>query len=221
MRSRKNVAVAVIACAAMLLVGSSAAQAGIIWLNPFDATAAPPPTLGQYTMTPFGDDARPNGIDVGDVPSPLGGDVVFSQILGHTEVGAPGWATWSHGYTGDVYYTYDATDPNTVRLTLPYRTGAFYFYAEPNVFNIFSITAVANGGPVSLMQQIQGNSGAKYFGVYTDDFSPIYYIDITAQNTAGGFAVGEFGIAPVPEPGTLLLVGSGISALILRRRRKS
>jgi hypothetical protein len=31
----------------------------------------------------------------------------------------------------------------------------------------------------------------------------------------------NFNIRPIPEPGTLLLLGSGISALVLRRRRKS
>jgi hypothetical protein len=32
---------------------------------------------------------------------------------------------------------------------------------------------------------------------------------------------GNFEITAVPEPGTLLLVGSGITALALRRRRKA
>src|SRR4030095_11899861 len=99
---RKHLSLAVVAAAALLM--ASTAQASLILFNPFNPTAAAPATLGQYTMTAFGDDARPNGGVVSDVPSPLGGVVGFSPDLTHTEVGA-GWATWSHGYTGDLYLT--------------------------------------------------------------------------------------------------------------------
>src|SRR5262245_55280871 len=90
---RKHLSLAVVAAAALLR--ASPAQASIIWFSHLDPTAAPPTTLGQYTMTAFGDDARPNGGVVSDVASPFGGVVGFSTPLTHAEVGA-GWATWSH-----------------------------------------------------------------------------------------------------------------------------
>jgi hypothetical protein len=208
---RKHLSLAVVAAAALLM--ASNAQASLIWFNPVDPTAAAPGTLGQYVLTAFGDDARPNGVTVSDVASPLSGVVGFSPDVTHTEVGV-GWATWSHGYTGDVY----VTGGTTLTLTLPAGTGAFYFYAEPNVFDVFSITAVADDGSGST-QLVQGMAGAKFYGVYSDDFSSIDHIDITVDAGAGGFAVGEFGAAPVPEPSTLLLMGAGLLATRLRRRK--
>ncbi len=145
--------------------------------------------------------------------SPLGGVVGFSPDLTHVEVGA-GWATWSHGYTGDVYFT----TGSTVTLTLPSGTGAFYFFAEPNVFDVFSITAVADDGS-GTTQFVQGLSGARFFGVYSDDYAAIDHIEITVDAGAGGFAVGEFGAAAVPEPSTLLLMGAGLLATRMRRRK--
>jgi PEP-CTERM motif len=207
---RKHLSLAVVAAAALLV--ASTAQASLIWFTPADATAAAPATLGQYTMTAFGDDARPNGT-VSDVTSPLGGVVGFSPDLTHVEVGA-GWETWSHGYTGDVYYTFGST----LTLTLPSSTGAFYFFAEPNNFDLFTITAVADDGSGSA-QVVNGFSGAKFFGVYSDDFAAIDHIDITVNASARGFAVGEFGIAAVPEPSTLLLMGAGLLATRMRRRK--
>jgi PEP-CTERM motif len=206
---RKHLSLAAVAAAALLM--ASTAQASLIWFPP-DSTAAAPATLGQYTMTAFGDDARPNGT-VSDVASPLGGVVGFSPDLTHVEIGA-GWATWSHGYTGDVYFT----NGTTITLTLPSGTGAFYFFAEPNVFDLFTITAVADDGSGSA-QVVNGFSGAKFFGVYSDDFAAIDHIDITVDPSAMGFAVGEFGIAAVPEPSTLLLMGAGLLATRMRRRK--
>src|SRR5262245_52986426 len=110
------------------LLWASTAQAGLVWFNAFNPTAAPPATLGQYTMTPFGDDARTLFSLVSDVASPLGGEVGFSADLFHLETPAGGWTSWSNGYAGDVYFA----GGTTLTLTLPAGTGAFYFFAEPN-----------------------------------------------------------------------------------------
>jgi hypothetical protein len=69
-----------------------------------------------------------------------------------------------------------------------------------------------------------------YFG-YPSDFSFNYASTAIAAigPVSGAFSVvvsnadlsNVAGSAPIPEPGTLLLLGSGISALALRRRRKS
>jgi hypothetical protein len=54
-------------------------------------------------MTPFPVDVRPTFTDVIDVTSPLG-NVNFSTPLSLRRIG-DGWATWSHGYAGDVHFT--------------------------------------------------------------------------------------------------------------------
>lgn len=178
---------------------------------------APPPTIGGKTMTAFGSDARPPGNLVSDVASPLGGAVGFSPDAMHTQIGV-GWATWSHGYGGDVYWTSDTS----LTLTLPANSGAFSLYTMPNDFSVYNITV--NSGSTSLTRAIDGNGGARGFGIYGDAGESLTSILITADQGAQGFAVGEFGIAisAVPEPsqiatGLVLLVGA--TGYAYRRRQ--
>src|SRR5690606_523643 len=56
-------------------------------------------------MTSFPVDARALFTGVTTVPSPLGGDVGYSSPCNIRQIGIGGWATWSHGYTGSVYYS--------------------------------------------------------------------------------------------------------------------
>lgn len=210
-----------LAAALTLFIATERASAVIIVSNL--GTAAPPVTLGSYTMTPFPLDPRSLvGFPiVADVPSPLGGVVGFAPGLSHRRIGM-GWATWSHGYTGDVYFN---TGTTTV-LTLPANTGAFYFYAEPNNFGIFTITATAQDG-TSLTQMVNGMAGAAGWGFRHEGGVAGSLTSITIVSAAGaaGSAVGEFGIANVagvgvPEPSSLVLFGlGGVGAAVLVRRR--
>ena len=197
------------ALALVIAVPASAATITFVDLG----TAAPPATLGGQSMTAFGD-TTPNFTTVGSIASPLGGSLGFSPSVEARTIGS-GWATWSHGYTGEVFYSLGAT---SVTMTMPTGTTAFYFYGEPNPFSVFSFTATATDGTVFTSSgplPIDGSSGARGFGFYTGDGS-------ISSITFGGdidFAIGEFGIASVPEPATLLLLGSGLLAGAARRRR--
>ena len=189
-----------LSAALIALFSAGVANAAIIGVA--GGSGAPSSTLGAYTMTPFPDDTRATFADVTSVAAPnppVGGFVDFSIPLQHLEVGA-GWATWSHGYTGDVYYTKGAL---SVTLTLPADTGAFYLYAEPNPFATFTITATSASG-TSVTQSVAGASGAKYFGFHsTDPFDAIVSIEIVSSTD---FAIGEFGIAQViPEPSMFII----------------
>jgi hypothetical protein len=176
-------------------------------------TGAPASTLGPYTMTPFPDDPRPNDGLVTYVDSPLGGTVNFSELMNHWEIGA-GWATWSHGYTGDVYRT--PFDVFTVSLTLPALTSAFYLYAEPAPFEVWTITATSQDGTV-VSQNVDGYGGASYYGFWASGGDLISTITVSSGVR---FAVGEFGIAVIPAPGAILLssIGVGIVGWLRRRR---
>jgi hypothetical protein len=152
-------------------------------------TGPPPATLGPYTMTAFGPDGRSDGATVADVPDPAG-TIGFSPSLTHTHVGV-GWATWSHGYSGDVYFT----GGTQITITLPAGTKAFYFYAEPNQFAVISVQATAQDGTTSGPIPVQGQAGAQYFGFYGTGSATLASITVTTADPTG-FAVGEFGINP-------------------------
>lgn len=157
-------------------------------------TVAPPATLGPHSMTPFPDDARPV-VDVTTVASPSGGDVAFSIAMSHRKVGVT-WLSWSHGYTGDVYFS---KRERSVTLTMPAGTIAFYLYAEPTMLDFYDITATVQDG-TSVIQSVDGLGGACGYGFYGTDGSEITTIQLDCAGP-DGFAIGEFGIATViPEP---------------------
>ena len=159
-------------------------------------TAAPPATLGGYTMTPFAQDSRSSFQIVTDVPAPGGRTLQFDRSMEHRRIGN-GWSGWSHGYTGDVYSNSAlAASPTTdqVKMTLPANTKAFYFYVEPNVFATFDVTAMSNDGTTSGPIAVSGISGAKYFGFYSEGGTTLSTITVDVVAGAQGFAIGEFGI---------------------------
>lgn len=160
---------------------------GEIFFDGSPGTAAAPATLGGYSMVPFGADSQALGISVPGVTDPAGA-ISFAPALTHASVGN-GWATWSHGYTGDVYWT----TGTQATITLPPGTKAFYLYAEPNQFQLLSVEAVAQDGTTSGPVNVQGNSGAQYFGFYGTGDKTLASITVTTADPTG-FGIGEFGI---------------------------
>jgi hypothetical protein len=170
------------------LTAGVARAAPAIHVDTSPGTAAPPATLGPYTMAAFPADPQPTGTFVSGVAAPTGGTVGFSPSLAHLTVGG-GWATWSNGYTGDVYWNEGAGDTT---LSMPAKTSGFYFYAEPDQFATLNITATAQDGTTTTVA-VNGDGGAQYFGFYGTGGDTISTITVSGAN--GDFAVGEFGIA--------------------------
>jgi len=155
----------------------------------FDPGTGPPPaTVGGLEMLPLDPDPRPLFDDVTSIltPCPGGTTIGFSVPLNHRRIGA-GWGWWSHGYSGDVYYT-DGDD--RVTLTVPPGTCALYFYVEPNTYSLESFELTVNDVVKSTVFSVHGASAA-YVGVCGRELRTIR---VTCTSGAD-FGLGEFGIA--------------------------
>jgi hypothetical protein len=179
-----------IVAAPLGMTAASAAPSPIVFSGG-PGTSAPPATLGPYSMTPFGADTQAVGATVSSATGPTG-SLGFSPSLEHCLTPNPNgcWQTWSNGYSGDVY----ATSSGAITLTLPPSTNAFYFYAEPDEFETFSITATSSDGTTSGAIPVAGNAGAQYFGFYTTGSDPLTTITVSGDDP-DGFAIGEFGVS--------------------------
>ena len=173
----------------LALAPGSALAEGVVFVGTVDK-AAPPATLGPYTMTPFPPDLRPEGA-VTTVPAPSG-ELVFSTTASHRTVGYS-WGSWGHGYAGDVYYFTGALEAS---LTLPANTRAFYLYIDGNSYFTEEVYAIVDGVTYTLPGG--GYDGATYFGFYSLD-EPITSVTYGGATT-GGVCIGEFGIYTGPAP---------------------
>jgi hypothetical protein len=183
----------------------------------------PGPTLGGYTMTPFGADPQALFIQETSLPSPLGGVVGFSPSVEHLNVADWG-DPWKNSYTGDVYFNNNFPP---VTLTLPSGTGAFYLFAQPNAYAFpIAISMTAQNG-TTVTQVVQTNlDGSEYFGFYATNGDQITSLTISAPVDNNEVAFGEFAIAEsqpsaVPEPATIsLLLTGGLFVALGRCRRR-
>ncbi len=94
-------ATAALAMLVALTISVGMSRAAVIFSGA-PGTGPPPPTLGPYPMTPFPNDPRAEFTVSNFVPAPSGRLRLLQPPPDHLTVGS-GWATWSHGYTGDVY----------------------------------------------------------------------------------------------------------------------
>jgi len=167
--------------------GKAATPSATLVFDLGPGTGAPPSTLGGYTMTPVPYPGAPGCTGItppGPIPTP-GGDIDVAPWDMQRCIGA-GWFTWSHGYSGDVYFTGGTTSQT---ITLPPGTAAFYFYVEPNPFEEHTFEVVADGESSGTFTA-HGDAGATYVGVYDSGGGSISTITITSS---ADFATGEFG----------------------------
>lgn len=153
--------------------------------------------------------------DVTSTPDFFGGDITFSSPMNVRQVGL-GWATWSHGYTGSVFYSNGVTD---VTVTFAPGTKVAQLYVEPYLFGLFEMTVTASDGESSLSytQAVDGAGGAVGFAFYNREYiRDLVSVRITSTVD---FGVGEFATAQVPAPaGAMVLSMAGIAARSRARR---
>lgn len=152
----------------------------------------PPSELGVHEMLPFPPDDRPLYDEELAASGPTG-FLFWDRPLSHRRIGE-GWATWSHGYTGDIYYTMGAVE---VELWLPSATAAFIVYVEPNGGG-GDYTVTANDG-TSVTQWTYWAAEAAGFGFYVDgEPSPLTTLTVSGPDEWHDFAIGEFLVARRP-----------------------
>ncbi len=147
-----------------------------------------------------------------EVPE-FGGSLDFDAAHSLRHIGQ-GWATWSHGYTGEVFYTNGAFSMGyDVNMDNAY---AFDAYAEPNADGGSSFFATAYGsagGEVSVEFQAFMCADARHFGFYAEG-ERIIRVEVTAT---GDFAIGEWRVG-LPAPGAIALMGFAGIRFAGRRR---
>jgi len=177
----------------------------------------PPSTLGGRIMTPYNlfDPFLTPIVDtnVATADAAATHQTFFNTTMSYRQIGF-GWATWSGGYNGGVYYSNGAT---SVTMTFSVPTKGFYFFFEPNPFQLvdFQVEAFdADGSSGVLTQAADGASGATWAGAFSNHGGGITSIRISSSFD---FALGRFGYNLVPAPGAFALLG--LAGFASRRRR--
>jgi hypothetical protein len=124
-----------------------------------------------------------------------------------------GWTSWSHGYTGPVFYTVPIDPPLTLTIA---AAKAVYLYVEPAALGQpFAVTVVTNAGGSSGPVLVDGAGGATGFAFYTTADESITSVTIDAEPAAQGFAFAELGVGvfgvgtPSPTPTRTPHTGDG------------
>ena len=149
-------------------------------------TGTPPGTLCGVSMIPVPAGAPACTGAVPPLVTPGGPLDIDPQDSGSSPrcIGS-GWATWSHDYVGDVFYTGGAMSQT---ITCPPGTTRLRFYVEPNPHSVQTFSVVADGTSSGSFTA-DGAGGAAYVGVCNDSGIGSVVINCDADFASGEYAV--------------------------------
>lgn len=140
------------------------------------------------------------------VPSPATGSLTVAPGVQKQTMPGTWTSIWANGYTGPIFFTQGA---QTITLTLPPRTTAFYVFAEQNVYGTFDITATTDSGATSGAVTVVGvatppavNSIPGIGFLTTTPGEAIQTITIDVEAGSNGFAIALFAMAQAPAAPT-------------------
>ncbi len=200
------IALSTAAIAVTVGAGTAAAANPLVVANVAPGAGAPLSVLGGYSMRVLPTD----NLGFGEFTTFCGLDVIsWVPCASSRQIGS-GWATWSHGYGGFVYFLQvGGAGGDIATINLPWNTNAFSFDIEANNFlpvapaTAFTYVVDASGsGAPGITTAVAGpsldsHSDARYVGFYSKAPSKanlIQSLKITCLGGCNGFAIGEFRI---------------------------